>query len=114
MSLRILTDENVEPETRTYLCKLGHDIEHVVTVAELGESALDEEIAAYARRTDRLILTQDDDFLAEIDPRTETAGVLYQQDQQLSGKQVGDVVETIDQLLPRDEIVLEYVSANWL
>jgi len=62
MSWRILTDENVEPATRNYLKKLGHDIEHVVTVDALGQSVSDAEIAEYARRTDRVILTQDNDF----------------------------------------------------
>lgn len=77
MSLRLLTDENVEPQTRTYLEKLGHDVEHVVDVDDLGESSSDAEIVAYAKATDRVILTQDNDFFTDFNPETETAGVLY-------------------------------------
>ena len=49
MPYRILADENVEPATRNYLAKLGHDIVFVPAVDELGESAPDGDIAAYSR-----------------------------------------------------------------
>jgi predicted nuclease of predicted toxin-antitoxin system len=61
MPYRILADENIEPATRNYLAKLGHDIVFVPAVDELGESAPDGDIAACSREHDRLILTQDDD-----------------------------------------------------
>ncbi len=47
MGYRILADENVERATINYLHKLDHDIEWL--------GADDEEIARYARETDRLI-----------------------------------------------------------
>lgn len=114
MGWRILTDENVEPATRNYLEKLGHDVENVVDVDELGESATDEEIAAYASRTKRLILTQDNDFFTELDVQEDTEGVIYQKDQELSAKQVGDIVQNISEQYSPDRIVLEYVGRNWL
>ena len=113
MRYRIIADENVEPYTRRYLDQLGHDVEWVGDVPELGLSVSDEDIAAYSRRTDRLVLTQDDDFFTRLDV-TETSGVLFQRDQRLSGKQVGDIVDEMAKYLPQDEIVLEYVRTNWL
>ncbi|PSQ42834.1 hypothetical protein BRD17_07615 [Halobacteriales archaeon SW_7_68_16] len=104
MSWRTLTDENVEPATRNYLKKLGHDIEHVVTVDALGQSVSDAEIAEYARRTDRVILTQDNDSFVELDVKRDTGGVLYQQDQEISARQAGDVVQFGQQL----RIVLDH------
>ena len=74
----------------------------------------DRDIAADARHDDRLVLTQDDDFFTDLDVEPETAGILYQKDQTLSGKEVSDIVEEIATYLPQDEIVLEYVSKNWL
>lgn len=113
MAYRVLADENVERATVNYLRKLGHDVEHLDDVAELGLGAEDESIARYAREHDRLILTQDDDFFAELDIET-TAGVLFQRDQTLSTRDVGDAVHEMSQYLDQSDIVLEYVSSNWL
>lgn len=66
MTYRVLADENVERATVNYLCKLGHDIEQLDEVAELGLGIEDESIARYAQEHDRLILTQDDDFFTEL------------------------------------------------
>ncbi len=66
MTYRILTDGNVERATVNYLRKLGHDVERLDDVTELGLGSEDEAIARYAREHDRLILTQDDDFFTEL------------------------------------------------
>jgi predicted nuclease of predicted toxin-antitoxin system len=96
-----------------YLRKLGHDIEWIGDVSDLGLGADDGEIARYARETDRLILTQDDDFFTELDVER-TAGVLFQQDGTLSGREVGDIVHELSEYVDQSEVVLEYVSRNWL
>lgn len=113
MSYRILADENVERATVNYLQKLGHDVEQLADVPELGLGADDESIARYARTHDRLILTQDDDFFTELDIEN-TAGVLFQKDQTLSAREVGDIVHELSQYLDQSEIAVEYVSTNWL
>lgn len=109
---RILADENVEQATINYLRKLGHDVEQLDEVPELGLGAADATIIAYARDHDRLILTQDDDFFTEheID---RTAGVLFQSDQRLSAQDVGDIVQEMAQYLDQSEVGLEYVSREW-
>jgi predicted nuclease of predicted toxin-antitoxin system len=88
MGYRILADENVERATVNSLRKLGHDVERLDDVAELGLGAEDESIARYAREHDRLILTQDDDFFTELDVRTmspEFAHVVFTNGERLIG-----------------------------
>lgn len=113
MAYRILADENVERATVNYLRKLGHDVERLDDVTELGFGSEDESIARYAREHDRLILTQDDDFFTELEVE-DTAGVLFQRDQALSTREVGDAVHEMSQYLDQTDIILEYVSRNWL
>jgi len=109
MSYRVLCDENIELATTNYLEKLGHDAVRVTEITELNEDDSDERLARYSRNTDRLVLTQDADFLTEISP-TETAGVLAQRDQSLSAREVGDIVDEMSTYLPQNELTLEYVT----
>lgn len=113
MGYRILADENVERATVNYLRKLDHDIEWIGDVEELGLGADDPSIATYLRDTDRLILTQDDDFFTRLDIG-DTAGVLYQTDQTLTAREVGDIVHELSQYVDQSDVSLEYVSRNWL
>lgn len=113
MAYRIIADENIEPYTRQYLGKLGHDIEWIGDVSGLGLSSTDREIATYSRRENRLVLTQDDDFFTELD-LDDSAGILFQADQSLTGREVGDIVHEISQHVPQTDVDLEYVSSTWL
>jgi len=113
MGYRILADENVEQATINYLRKLGHDVEWVGDVSGLGLGADDEEITVYGRETNRLVLTQDDDFFTRIDVE-DTAGVLFQKDQTLSAREVGDIVHELSEYIDQSDVTLEYVSRNWL
>ncbi|WP_226013494.1 DUF5615 family PIN-like protein [Halomicrobium salinisoli] len=110
---RILADENVEQATINYLRKLGHDVECLDDVDELGLGATDDSIAEHARQEEQLILTQDDDFFTELDI-TRTAGVLYQRDQTLSAREVGDIIHELARHVDQSDVTLEYVSTNWL
>lgn len=67
MGYRVLADENIERAAVYYLRKLDYDVEWIGDVPELGIGVDDVSIAAYARENDRLILTQDVDFLTELD-----------------------------------------------
>jgi predicted nuclease of predicted toxin-antitoxin system len=96
-----------------YLRKFEHDVDRLDDVAELGLGAEDDSIARYAREHDRLILTQDHDFVSE--PMIEnTEGVLFQRDRTLTTREVGDAINEMAQYLDQSEITLEYVSRNWL
>ena len=113
MEYRILADENVEQATINYLRKLGHDVEWIGDVNGLGLGADDEEITVYRRETNRLVLTQDDDFFTRIDVE-DTAGVLFQKDRTLSARAVGNVVHELSEYIDQSDVTLEYVSRNWL
>jgi predicted nuclease of predicted toxin-antitoxin system len=113
MGYRILADENVEQATINYLQKLDHDVEWIGDVEELGLGADDESIAVYGRETTRLILTQDDDFFTQMNVE-ETAGILFQKDQTLSAREVGDIVHELSEYIDQSDVTLEYVSRNWL
>jgi predicted nuclease of predicted toxin-antitoxin system len=113
MAYRILADAHVEPAARNYLEKLGHDVEFVAYVDELGEAATDHEVARYACQHDRVVLTHDVDYFLDIDP-ADAGGVLFLEEDDLSARKVGTIVDEIATYVPQDEVVLEYVSTNWL
>ncbi|MEE6210014.1 DUF5615 family PIN-like protein [Salarchaeum sp. III] len=113
MGYRILADENVERATINYPRKLDHNVEWVGDIEELGLGTDDGAIATYGRETNRLILTQDDDFVTQPDSG-DTAGILFQKDQTLSAQEVGDIVHELSGYIDQSEVTLEYVSRNWL
>jgi predicted nuclease of predicted toxin-antitoxin system len=113
MGYRILADEHVAQATINYLRKLDHDVEWIGDVEELGLGAGDGSIATYGRETNRLILTQDDDFFTQLDIG-DTSGVPFQKDQTLSAREVGDIVHELSEYRDQSDVTLEYVSRNWL
>ncbi|MFW6384545.1 MAG: DUF5615 family PIN-like protein [Halodesulfurarchaeum sp.] len=113
MGYRILADENVERATINYLRKLGHDVEWIGDVEELGLGADDGSIASYGNETNRLILTRDDDFFLDLNIE-DSAGVLFQTDQTLSAREVGDVVHELSEYIDQSDVTLEYVSRKWV
>ncbi|MDZ7746678.1 MAG: DUF5615 family PIN-like protein [Halobacteriales archaeon] len=113
IAYRILADQNVERATVNYLRKLGHDVERLDEGSELGLGIEDELIAQYAREHNRLVLTQDDDFFTELAVER-TAGILFQKDQTLSAREVGNIVHEMSRYLEQSDVTLEYVSENWL
>jgi predicted nuclease of predicted toxin-antitoxin system len=113
MGYRLLADENIEASTVEYLRSLDHDVVTVADVPSLGLGSRDAELRSYARDTNRLILTQDDDFISET-PERAAAGVLVQKDQTLSARQAGNIVQEISQYVEQEDVTVEYVSRNWL
>lgn len=67
MSFSLLLDEMTEAALAEYCDKLGHDVERVVDVPDLGAGSDDTEIVAYTEREHRLLVTYDDDFLGAHD-----------------------------------------------
>lgn len=113
MGYRILADENIERATVTYLQQLGHNVVWVRDVPELGVGSSDTTIANYATAENRVILTQDDDFFTELE-LSQSAGILFQTDQTLTAREVGDITDEISQNIAQRDVSLEYVSSNWL
>jgi predicted nuclease of predicted toxin-antitoxin system len=83
-------------------------------VAELGKSTTDDVIAAYSLDTDRLILTNDDDFLREFDASA-YCGLLFIEDETLTSETISDIVHALSEHIDHEQAdgVL-YVSTNWL
>lgn len=73
--MRFLIDADLSPQLRLQFAKAGHDAIHVGSV-DLG-TAPDLDIAVFARKSDRCIITGDFDFanLLEYEPR-EFAGIV--------------------------------------
>ncbi len=114
MRYRLVLDENVENEVARRLENYGHDVTHVDFVSELGKGTGDERIASYSRRTDRTILTYDDDFVHLVDSDA-FHSVLYVTDQTLSTDQLADAVHRVSRHYPQSELSgLEYLGSEWL
>lgn len=82
MGPRFLLDEDAERDLAQKLRHAGHDVTRVVETDELGTGAADDEVRAYARRTNRILVTHDDDHVSV--PPGQHAGVFYGPNQRLS------------------------------
>lgn len=110
--MRFVLDENVEHEVGHRLENYGHDVVYVDT--ELGKGVEDDSIAAYSLRTDRVLVTYDDDFVLDIDEESYHA-VLYVGDAALAPESVADAVHEVTGHVTQDELTgLVYVGEEWL
>lgn len=114
MSYRLILDENIEHEVLSRLEAVGHDVEHVEFVPELGKGIDDYPISGYSLATNRIIVTYDDDFVLEVD-ENEYRAVIYIGDATLVAGQVAQIVHTMSQHYPQAQISgLEYAGREWL
>jgi hypothetical protein len=60
---RLVLDENVDRERGDRLTALGHDLERVTDVDELGAGAPDEALARYSADSEQALLTHDEDVV---------------------------------------------------
>ena len=117
MTFRLLLDEMTEASLAGYCRKLDHDVERDVTVSELGPGTEDRDIVAYAVRTDRLLVTYDDDFLRDHDALSRI-GVLFQHNDRTSPFETANIIDGVadnvdqKQVLAHDEPF--YLTSNWL
>lgn len=110
---RLFCDEHIEKQVAIHLGKMGHTVERVVDVSELGPSSSDDEIANYARSHDQLILTADDDFLVR--ESSERRGVLFVPTDQLDAFHIASIVDAASDHVSQEEIdTVLYVTRNWL
>lgn len=117
MAFRLLLDEMTEGSLADYCEKLGHDVDRVVDVPELGSGADNADVVAYARRADRLLVTYDDDFLAEYDA-LDRIGVLFQAADRTSPFETANVIDAVSEHLEQPAVVESdepvHLTANWL
>lgn len=115
MNLRLLLDEDTEGDLADYLRKSGCDVERVVAVDELGTGSDDAAVMAYARRTDRIIVTHDSDYAdPALEPRH--SGVFYVPDQRLSAYRLFRIISAVVECYSStDEFeAVVYLTENWL
>jgi hypothetical protein len=93
MDITFLLDEDTERDLAALLAGDGYDVERVVEVTELGPGADDDEVRAYARSTDRLIVTYDDHYISV--PNSEHAGVFYAPAQETETYVLYQVIEEV-------------------
>lgn len=116
MAFRLLLDEMTEAALAEYCHKLGHDVERVVDVPELGPGTDDADIVACAERENRLLVTYDDDFLAG-EP-LDRIGVLFQPDDRTPPFETANVVDAIATHVDQQDVI-DYdepfhLTAAWL
>lgn len=113
MRLRFLLDEDTERALATKLRRAGHDVERVVDVDALGTGTADAEVRAYARRSDRILVTHDADHDAVASPEP---GVFYCPNQRLSSFDVFRVVQRVVAAYPDREQLppTVYLTEAWL
>lgn len=117
MGFRLLFDEMTEAALADYCRKLGHNVERVVTAAQLGAGTPDHEIVAYAERENRLVVTYDDDFLANHDT-LDRIGVLFQPEDRTppfeTANRIDAVAEHVDQATIADTDKPFHLTADWV
>ena len=80
-----------------YLEDRSHDAEMVVEVLE--PQATDDAVQQYAARTNRLVLTSDQDFLARDYP------TLFQEDDKMSAFEVAEIVDAIADAMSQSQLM---------
>ena len=96
MSYRILCDENAEPQVILHLEREGH--EAVYAPDTLGKGATDAEIAEQARKNNRVVLTNDKDFLDT--NRYPDVTVLYYSYNEASAHEIAEAVGEVTEHVP--------------
>ena len=116
MGFSLLLDEMTEASLAEYCRKLGHDVERVVTVSELG-SGSDDEIVADAEREGRILVTFDDDFLAGHDA-LDRIGVLFQANDRTAPFETANIVDSIADHVDQRQVVESttpfHLTTAWL
>lgn len=117
MPYRLLLDEMIERNLVEYLEKLDHDVERVVDCRELGPGTDDSRVVEYAEGHDRLVVTDDDDYLANHDA-LERIGVLFRPDARLSAFDTANVINEISNQVPQTAVVEHdeayHLSEEWI
>lgn len=117
MTFRLLLDEMTEARLADYCEKLGHDVERVVDVPELGPGSDDGDVVAYAERDDRILVTYDADFLVDHEA-LDRIGVLYQADDRTPPFETANLVDAVATHVEQRQVVERdgpfHLTTNWL
>lgn len=117
MAFALLLDEMTEASLAHYCEKLGHDVERVVNVPELGSASDDTNIVAYAERENRVLVTYDDDFLTS-HSTLDRIGVLFQADDRTPPFETANIINAIAEHLDQQQIQERekpfHLTTEWL
>ena len=114
MTFRVLADENVDHRVVFRLEHYGHDAVHVDLASELGKGSDDHCIAQHSLESDRLILTNDLDFLTDFSTE-DYRGVLFITEDTLTTSEIAEIVHEISKRIEQEHIEdLLFVSSSWL
>lgn len=98
MTLRLLIDENVDPDTVSELRSRGHDAVAVRDADELGTGTLDGTIIEHAQRHGYAVVTGDKGFIEPAN-RSDVA-VVFCQDDDLKPQEIGELIDELDEYVP--------------
>lgn len=109
-SVQLLCDEHVPYPIYRALTDAGFAVTHV---RETMAGAEDPDVLAHCVATDTVLLTNDDDFLAD---SSETAAILFLDDQGASPQAVVAAIANIDATVGLEELTgrVEHVPDGWL
>lgn len=96
MGFELLLDENVEHEVMYKLRDRGHDVEHVEFVPALEKGASDAKVANHSLRTERAIVSYDDDFKTAFS-ESDVFGFVFVPDGTLSSEQIVRILDTMSE-----------------
>jgi len=96
------------------LSRAGHDVKSVVNVDALGTGTKDPKVLQYAARTNRIIVTHDDDYIEVL--RDDHEGVFYAPNQRLSDHELYRIIQRVLESYPdRDAIQpVVFLTTDWL
>ncbi|WP_254544508.1 DUF5615 family PIN-like protein [Halomarina pelagica] len=112
--VRFLLDEHTERDLADKLVRDGHDVERVVALSDLGPGVPDDRVRSYARSTDRIVVTNDDDFVeVEADDR---GCVFYYPNQRLASFDLYRIITNVVEAFPDRESFpsVVFLTEKWL
>ena len=106
--MKLCCDENIKRSITTILDQEGHDVVRVQDELDLGDT--DRTVLEFCRETDRILLTNDDDFF---DFET-LPGILVLNEQRTSPRTVATAIQRIDRRVPDVSDQVWHLPNGWV
>jgi predicted nuclease of predicted toxin-antitoxin system len=106
--MKLCCDENIKRSITTLLAQEGYDVVRVQDKLELGFA--DEEIITFCRETDRVLLTNDDDFFQfDVHP-----GIFFLDEQRTPPRDVVTTIQRLDRHVSDLSNRIWHVPNGWI
>jgi predicted nuclease of predicted toxin-antitoxin system len=106
--MKICCDENVTRSATEILRQEGYDVVRVQDALDLGFG--DDDIMSFCRETDRLVLTNDEDFF-DFDDHP---GILFLDEQRTPPRDIVTTITRIDRHVPETAGTVWHVPDGWI